>query len=358
MSRIAMPVALAMVVGIAACDGDSSIAEPEDVQAFNSVISESALVCTTITFDDQDPALSHGSFPIESVSTDIGTVQIRVDPNKGTRPVAAIYSGLTDGGPDPDLEGANDCPDCLAQKNMLIMLQDYPDKPELTNQEMFDLEGDSENGGRMIFEMADGAGMYFYNGAALIDDDIGEASISVAVDGVEVATATPLGDGTVEVVGGGPAQIMDSLAFRLSGSGAVDDIVICTEEDTPPLGNEGCTPGYWKQPQHFGNWPDGIDPNSTMFGDADVFNCSGVEARRPESGDICGMLLLDVLSLRGGGVNALARHAAAAYLNAASSVEYPYTVGEVIDLLNKGDKDALEAANESYCPLGRAELDD
>jgi hypothetical protein len=197
--------------------------------------------------------------------------------------------------------------------------------------------------------MADGTGMYYYEGSALVDDDDPEPSFEVLVDGSLVHTATPLGNGTVEHVGDGtPYEITTSLEFVLSGSGAVDDIIICEEPDTPP-GNEGCTPGYWKQEHHFGSWP--VNPETTTFGG--VFNCSGVMAQNPEEGDICGMKLHTVLELRGGGNNALARHAAAAYLNASSSVMYPYSVADVIDLLNARDKDALEAANESYCPLGR-----
>jgi len=352
--RLAPLAALTAVVALSACDSTSTPTEPLGVQPFNAQIQVEDLVCTTITFDDQDPALVHGSLNVTQVTSAIGDVNISVTPKTGTRPVAAIYSGLNDDGPDFDLEGVGAgmlCPDCAAQQNMLIMLQDYVNQPGLSDAHMFDVEGDSENGGTIVMAMADGTAFYFYKGAALVDDDLGEASITVEVDGTLVHSATPLGDGTVEPVGDGTAYpISTSLEFVLAGSGAVDDIEICKEPDTPP-GNEGCTPGYWKQEHHFGSWP--VDPYTTNFGA--VFGCSNVMAQNPESGDICGMLLLDVLSIRGGGNNALARHAAAAYLNASSSVLYPYSVAEVIALLNAFDKDALEAANESYCPLGRDE---
>ncbi len=61
----------------------------------------------------------------------------------------------------------------------------------------------------------------------------------------------------------------------------------------------------------------------------------------------------------------MARHAAAAYLNAASpDVEYYWTTGEIEDLVNEaltlgGIEDVhgqLADMNERYCPLGRAEL--
>jgi hypothetical protein len=74
--------------------------------------------------------------------------------------------------------------------------------------------------------------------------------------------------------------------------------------------------------------------------------------------------LLEALGLNGGGKAALARHAAAALLNADSDVDFPYTKDEVIALYRDGlgvdagpetvtsAKDILEDANELGCPLG------
>jgi cysteine-rich repeat protein len=82
----------------------------------------------------------------------------------------------------------------------------------------------------------------------------------------------------------------------------------------------GCTPGYWKQEHHFGNWVD--------YSPSDVFDdVFGVEAL----GDAT---LLDALWARGGGLYALARHATAALLNTANpDVNYMYTEEEVIALV-------------------------
>jgi hypothetical protein len=120
-----------------------------------------------------------------------------------------------------------------------------------------------------------------------------------------------------------------------------------------PTGDEGCTPGYWKQDQHFGNWPVALNTTFTSVFGAGIF----------------GGTLLDALGLTGGLDNQLARHGAAAYLNAASGdVDYAYTTAQVIDIV-QGDgayaglsvearKNLLAAANEGVggCPLGRAEL--
>ena len=116
--------------------------------------------------------------------------------------------------------------------------------------------------------------------------------------------------------------------------------------DTPPGGGEGCTPGYWKQSQHFDSWPAPYTP-STLF--SDVF-----EDAFP------GQTLLDVVGAGGGGLTALGRHTVAALLNAASSgVDYDLSSGAVISAFNDvypgGDyealKNRLETLNEQGCPL-------
>lgn len=116
-------------------------------------------------------------------------------------------------------------------------------------------------------------------------------------------------------------------------------------------GTEGCTPGYWRQPHHFGNWV-GYSPDQQF---ADVF-----EDAFP------GMTLLDVVRQGGGGLNALGRHTVAALLNASGDVDYSISSPQdVIDAFNavfpggdyEGLKDEFEGYNEMGCSLGRAEAD-
>ncbi|MHC4447944.1 MAG: hypothetical protein ACYSXF_09220 [Planctomycetota bacterium] len=125
------------------------------------------------------------------------------------------------------------------------------------------------------------------------------------------------------------------------------DALEAVEEEAPPDG-EGCTPGYWKQPQHFDSWTAPYTPK-TLF--SDVF-----EDAFP------GLTLLDVLNLGGGMLNALGRHTVAALLNGASAgVNYGLTDAEVIDLFNdvfpgsdddyEALKDFFESLNERDCPL-------
>lgn len=113
----------------------------------------------------------------------------------------------------------------------------------------------------------------------------------------------------------------------------------------PPTGTEGCTPGYWKQDQHFDSWPAAYTQNT-------LINTALNTTIFPAT-----MTLLQALNANGGGINALARHAAAALLNAASlGVDYPMTVADVQNAVDgtgtiEERKDAFATNNELGCPL-------
>lgn len=112
----------------------------------------------------------------------------------------------------------------------------------------------------------------------------------------------------------------------------------------PSGGTQGCTPGYWKQEHHFDSWV-GYSPNdsfSAVFG----VNYSGT--------------LAQAAGAKGGGANALARHAVAALLNSTNGgVDYKYSTQDVINMVQaafasgdfNGTKDLFEAQNELGCPL-------
>jgi hypothetical protein len=143
----------------------------------------------------------------------------------------------------------------------------------------------------------------------------------------------------------GPVQ-GTSASGPVSGGTGAGTLVIFLNTPTPTTGGEGCTPGYWKQEQHFDSWPTPYTP-WTKF--SDVF-----ENAFP------GLTLLDVLKLNGGGLQALGRHTVAALLNAASSgVGYNLTTAEVISQFNAvypgGNYEALKNTfagfNEQTCPL-------
>lgn len=106
-----------------------------------------------------------------------------------------------------------------------------------------------------------------------------------------------------------------------------------------PTGDEGCTPGFWKN--HLELW------SATGFSTGDDFDTVfGVDLFDPD------ITLEQAINAKGGGVNKLARHGTAGLLSAAHpDVAYPFTVAEVIALVQAGDADALAAANELGCPL-------
>lgn len=207
------------------------------------------------------------------------------------------------------------------------------------------------------------AGTYYVASFAALDQegDEGEQialNIDILTDNIEVGATDMTQDNAdmVEVVEiNPPAEFNNNLAFMFDGSGAIDNIEICQAVER---GGEGCTPGYWRQPHHFDSW---TVPTNTLFGDVFDGFCAGDDASlaAPESGSLCGLTLLEALVLRGGGVNALARHAAAAWLNADSSVDYYYSTDEVESMVEaalmaedyEGVKNGLEEANEAGCPL-------
>ncbi len=108
---------------------------------------------------------------------------------------------------------------------------------------------------------------------------------------------------------------------------------------------QGCSPGYWKQSQHFGSYPAGIYPN-TLF--STVFGGTAFP----------GMSLLQVLNQGGGGINALGRIMVGAYLNASTVTGFAYTPAQVIAAFNGATPatyDSVKAQFEALqdpCPFG------
>ncbi|MBI5139501.1 hypothetical protein HZA26_02740 [Candidatus Nomurabacteria bacterium] len=104
-----------------------------------------------------------------------------------------------------------------------------------------------------------------------------------------------------------------------------------------------CSPGYWKQGQHFDSWA-GYSPNQQF---SSVF-----ENAFP------GKTLVQVLSQGGGGLNKLGRSTVGALMNA-GSVDFPYTQAAVINMFNSvypGSASAYEEVISKFelaenCPL-------
>lgn len=145
----------------------------------------------------------------------------------------------------------------------------------------------------------------------------------------------------------GPGELI--VIFVYSGDGGIgedgfqDTIIEMRLPGDDQLG--ACTPGYWKT--HFDRWPAGYDARD------DFDSTFGVDLFNPD------ITLGAATWAKGGGVRKLARHGTAALLNAAhGDVGYPYTVAEVIALVQAGDADTLGGANEEFaCPLEGSSAD-
>ena len=106
-----------------------------------------------------------------------------------------------------------------------------------------------------------------------------------------------------------------------------------------PTGLEGLTPGFWKN--HVAEWANtGYSPSATF---------NSVFGAGPS------MTLLAAVSAKGGGENALLRHAVAAILNASHpAIDYPMTVAQIIAAVQsayatgnfEGVKNTLEGYNQ------------
>jgi hypothetical protein len=144
----------------------------------------------------------------------------------------------------------------------------------------------------------------------------------------------------------GDNTIDNTADFVTNDTGATGDddasvpiFVICE------VGEEGCTPGYWRN--HHESW-DGYAPADEFFSVFVVTNMRGL------AGDLT---LGDAVELGGGGFNKLARSAVAALLNAANpEVSYPMTEAEIIAAVvaafNTGNAEPLATQLDDYNNLG------
>lgn len=117
------------------------------------------------------------------------------------------------------------------------------------------------------------------------------------------------------------------------------ETVICTYRNLHVPGDEGCTPGYWRN--HFEDWP------ATGFSPTDDFDATfGVDLFSPN------ITLGEAIFLGGGGANKMGRHGTAALLSAAHpDVNSPLSVAAVIGYVQAGNVDPLVDANELGCDI-------
>ncbi len=136
------------------------------------------------------------------------------------------------------------------------------------------------------------------------------------------------------------------------------ETVTCTFNNTytppPPPAGEYCSPGYWKQSQHFDSWV-GYSPTdsfSSVFGESVTIMWSA----KGKPAAVTNPTLLQVLEANGGGVSSLARAAVGALLNA-SAINSSLTEAQVKQIFQDANPSGnFEAAKAQYtfpenCPL-------
>lgn len=186
------------------------------------------------------------------------------------------------------------------------------------------------------------------------DGTIGLGPADITASESNIPTGFQFDSVKTTIVGrnGATGSVSVSTTNSFSILGANNDIGILLQfynSAIPTGGGEGCTPGYWKQSQHFDSWVGYTQGQlfSSVFEDA-----------------FPGKTLLEVLSTGGNTAGeALGRHTVAALLNAASGsgVSYDLTTAQVIAGFNAawpGTKNELNAQkaifsgfNEQGCPL-------
>ena len=116
---------------------------------------------------------------------------------------------------------------------------------------------------------------------------------------------------------------------------------------TKPLGNQGCTPGFWKNPKHFALWT-GYTPTQLV---SSVYNVPASFPDGSQGSTLAGSTLAAALAFQGGNdlngaAQILLRASVAGLLNSTSSgVAYPYTTAQIISstnaALNSGDRNTM-----------------
>ncbi|UCF18461.1 MAG: hypothetical protein JSU87_10975 [Gemmatimonadota bacterium] len=166
--------------------------------------------------------------------------------------------------------------------------------------------------------------------------------------------------------GGDPALDSNPNPDQVDVTDGLDDRTFDWGFYMPDTGLEGCTPGYWKQEQHFDSWvPTGLAP-SALFTDPG-FTSPGDDALVWQKGSGYPVSTqLDALKANQGDLAALTRHAMAALLNALHpDVDYHFSAAQVIQLYNdalagsidvEDTKDDFDFYNnggytEDHCPL-------
>ncbi|MEO5825717.1 MAG: hypothetical protein ABIR59_07510, partial [Gemmatimonadales bacterium] len=143
------------------------------------------------------------------------------------------------------------------------------------------------------------------NGSAVTTTETSAGMVSVSAQRVDANNSTPINE---PFTNGGSLFVNAFHGFTITYVNVVD---------VPTAGNNGCSPGYYKNHQ----FPTGFTSTTTF---ASVFGNNVY-------GDAT---LLTVLKTGGGGLAALGRQTVAAYFNATIYSDFGYSPQDVIDAFN------------------------
>jgi len=144
-------------------------------------------------------------------------------------------------------------------------------------------------------------------------------------------------------------------------------VSVCSAEQvtvTKPLGSQGCTPGFWKNPKHFSLWTN-FTPTQLV---GSVFNVPAVFPDGSSGTTLSSASLAAALAFQGGSdlngaSQILLRAAVAGLLNSTNAgVAYPFTTAQIISntnaALKSGNRNTItnlatqiDNANNGGCPL-------
>jgi hypothetical protein len=304
-----------------------------------SLISAHASAAVVQPGSCQDRVLDFAGLPAGTVLGEqfaADGIHISALANEGRPDQLIVYDSNASRTPDPEME--------VDLGNLAIIPEHVRDG---NGDGLVDVPNDSRYGGKQIYSFDNERSV---NSFVIVDVDHRSwpgthyARAFDAAGNVIVSVPIPVGgEGNVQTIELN-ADGVRRLEITYRDSAGVTKIDLAC----PPVGGEGCTPGFWKQPHHFDAWTAPYDPSdrfSDHFDDA-----------------FPGKTLLQVLQQGGGGLNALGRHTVAALLNAASpDVDFAFSRAGVIRRFNdvfpgtpaayEALKNQFEAQNERGCPL-------
>ena len=153
---------------------------------------------------------------------------------------------------------------------------------------------------------------------------------------------------TRTVLASDPSPLVNTVVVHYHPTGFPNDITDSASDSVviETSGGQGCTPGFWKQSQHFQFWV-GFSPNqsfSSVFGRTITISNGGKTT-------ITNPTLVQALGANGGGINALARFSVNALL-AGSSLQHPdFTTAQVVLLTQQaidGGPAAIQAQHLAF----------